>query len=1340
MKKLLIVAILCIELLPIRHVNAQGHFGAPQLPTKRDGVVAQRSDLIEGINSDHERWAYEFLSGQSKGKPSLMDSTTATVVFQSPDWIVQASEESGNVGNMKTDLFFYDARTLGLIATARIPNKVIGVGRIGSGSCFYAVTITPSKYRYDDAPLALCLIDPEAKQIDRVRLVEENYWLALENPIHVETSGNSVIVRIDQNASQKKSKEGGYSVGALSNPYFKNISVSLQPGADDYYRRNPVKELFPKGYSKGVALIPSEQDFEQQAKNESASLQSLGMKASGDLDQRDVGAKAGVGIVSNSHSAGVHILSADQYGSIQDINLDSLTAKGYKLASSRIESPGIFSDGCIHGVNSGNLLLSSGTTIQTIPFTKEMVLFNQDTAYAFPQGSGQPWWMRRVVSDPEHFSLTRITTAGKTNQIQLPATHSGTADSMAIFPEQNFFYTYRNEDGTNVFTRYSMENGAPIGQPIRTETGKSGAVSCIRDGICSDSLRIVCVVTDYSTQGAGYSIFAQCGASNSLVELERGLSELADPLEMRLKGDGTIQLIYSCAGVTKFAEYTPEGKLKQTLAEWPSPSLEGKPLLLSERNLVFIPKAGGYDAYRVFGGKPEKAFEIYFRGSSDYVILLPNGFYAGSPGCERLITLDAGDGKVDASALAPWRNRPAEVIKALGGDPKTANLLAKVTERWLKRAKIDPSQSEPRASEIPKVEVKEMPPLWAQGADVTFPIEVCAGASPIKEVTLRVNGIPQQTFSSTDVNVPSGGKGTIRGAVTLAQGQNWIEVTATDDKGRVSNQARFRTILPKAPETPKRYIVAMGCSEYDRPELNLQFAAKDAGDVLKAFREAGGRECKTLLLTNKDVGPEALEKIKSFVGESKESDEVILFCAGHGLLDEHLDYIYAGHQIDPEHPGQTGVKLDALLDAIGSGKSLKRLVLMDTCQSGAVGEKEEMKLAQAYTELPHGVRAVKSRALKVVGVSPMTGSDQQRFIEELFLLPGQHRGINIIGASGGAEYAMESDKWNNGVFTSALIKAMRDQKADMDHRGRISVSDLKTYLAQRVPELTGGAQKPSVVAFEQDQDFDLVGNIPPIPESVKNNPGATASAVPTSAPSRAKVSESISAAQPNLGPQFVNSLGQKFVPIPGTPAYFCIWDTRVSDYGRFVQETGRAWKPAGFPQKPDHPAVRINYNDATAFCDWLTKKEHASGKLPANLEYRLPMDLEWSAAAGIGPEALGHPKDRDGGIPNCYAWGSAWPPPKGSGNYDPKMKTDSFTYTSPVGSFTPNRFGLYDMNGNVFQWMLEDFDESGQGTQRGGSWGDEDQESMNLSTRFPTAKDSQGKCFGFRYVIAPVCK
>ena len=81
---------------------------------------------------------------------------------------------------------------------------------------------------------------------------------------------------------------------------------------------------------------------------------------------------------------------------------------------------------------------------------------------------------------------------------------------------------------------------------------------------------------------------------------------------------------------------------------------------------------------------------------------------------------------------------------------------------------------------------------------------------------------------------------------------------------------------------------------------------------------------------------------------------------------------------------------------------------------------------------------------------------------------------HFIGASAGAQFSLESEKWNNGVFTAAVIEGLRDKKADWNTDDRITVSELKIYLSQRVSELTAGAQKPSVVAFEQDQDFDLI--------------------------------------------------------------------------------------------------------------------------------------------------------------------------------------------------------------------------------------------------------------------------
>jgi uncharacterized caspase-like protein len=265
-------------------------------------------------------------------------------------------------------------------------------------------------------------------------------------------------------------------------------------------------------------------------------------------------------------------------------------------------------------------------------------------------------------------------------------------------------------------------------------------------------------------------------------------------------------------------------------------------------------------------------------------------------------------------------------------------------------------------------------------------------------------------------------------------------------------------------------MVALGVSKYQKSEYDLAFAAKDALDLSKAL----GGNSLSLILTDQDVNGDALAKIGEFLSMSSEADEVILFCAGHGVLDQNLDYVYARHDFDPQRPTETGIKLDDLIQAVGAGMALKRLILLDTCHAGVMGEKDEILLAQMDTKLPSGVRAVAQRGMKVTQATDFSASDKQRFIEEMFALPGTIRGVNIIGASAAAQFALESDQWNNGVFTASVIEGLRDKKADWNQDGRIMVSELKNYLGQRVSELTAGAQKPSVVAFEHDQDFNLL--------------------------------------------------------------------------------------------------------------------------------------------------------------------------------------------------------------------------------------------------------------------------
>jgi formylglycine-generating enzyme required for sulfatase activity len=102
---------------------------------------------------------------------------------------------------------------------------------------------------------------------------------------------------------------------------------------------------------------------------------------------------------------------------------------------------------------------------------------------------------------------------------------------------------------------------------------------------------------------------------------------------------------------------------------------------------------------------------------------------------------------------------------------------------------------------------------------------------------------------------------------------------------------------------------------------------------------------------------------------------------------------------------------------------------------------------------------------------------------------------------------------------------------------------------------------------------------------------------------------------------FVNTLGMPFVPVPGTDVQFCIWETRVKDYAAYAAANAETvfgrWKSPGIQQEDTHPVVKVNWNDANAFCAWLTKKELAAGKIKAGQKYRLPTDAEWSVAVGL---------------------------------------------------------------------------------------------------------------------------
>ncbi|MDF3130148.1 SUMF1/EgtB/PvdO family nonheme iron enzyme [Kiritimatiellaeota bacterium B1221] len=218
-------------------------------------------------------------------------------------------------------------------------------------------------------------------------------------------------------------------------------------------------------------------------------------------------------------------------------------------------------------------------------------------------------------------------------------------------------------------------------------------------------------------------------------------------------------------------------------------------------------------------------------------------------------------------------------------------------------------------------------------------------------------------------------------------------------------------------------------------------------------------------------------------------------------------------------------------------------------------------------------------------------------------------------------------------------------------------------------------------------------------------------------------------------PGLENSLGMPFQVIdPDTPL-FCIWETRVKDYKMFTEESDRKWDAPDFEQSDLHPVVKVSWGDAVAFCRWLTLREQAAGILPDGARYRLPTSAEWDKAAGltaVNPENI-HRTDL---MAIEYPWGGEWPPPQNAGNYHPDLRVDRYDFTSPVGSFSPSKTGLYDLGGNVWEWCMDPYNNALDfRVLRGASWRMRTPSDLQSRFRVGNVMNLRLDTYGFRVVL-----
>ncbi len=529
-------------------------------------------------------------------------------------------------------------------------------------------------------------------------------------------------------------------------------------------------------------------------------------------------------------------------------------------------------------------------------------------------------------------------------------------------------------------------------------------------------------------------------------------------------------------------------------------------------------------------------------------------------------------------------------------------------------------------------------------------------------------------------------------------------------------------------EQGRKLAVVIGIDRYLDPNIPaLQFCGADAKALARALIDHGGFAERDVLVMTDDQERDHLkpfrinlvQQVRAWLGHAAAADTVVVFFSGHGFVDAQQQGFLAPKDCQRDRLEDSSLRTSELRDMLDRVPAKQKVLILDCCHAGA--EK---------------------------GTDPVGASS-----ESLGSVFGDAKGLITLASCSQEETSREWQEKRQGLYTHFLVQGLAGA-ADYDRNGIVDSDELYKYVFENVPataqrELNAIQHPVRIINAQVQGVFALARTraVPPVTPPLPYTPGQ----------------------------QIVNSLGMKLAFIPpgefemGSPAgeaergddekqhsvritkpfFLGIHEVTQRQYRQVAGSNpsvfsaqGAGAEDVGNLKTDDFAVDNVNWRDAVQFCERLSRlpDETAAGRV-----YRLPTEAEWEYACragtatpfSFGASCNGRECNCDGTVP----YGGAAPGPY-------------LERTCEAGRYAPNRFGLCDMHGNVWEWCqdayVDDYtalprdDPLAAGTGetrvlRGGGWYNQPG-LCRSAARNATDPNVAQRFYGFRVVCSPVAK